>query len=84
MENIFYGGAQEAGRRPGTENLAAITGFAEAVKQISIQKRKRTDILKLRNLFEEKLKKAIPKILINCEKSDRVSSHSNIYFPFIS
>ena len=84
MENILYGGAQESGRRPGTENLVAITGFAEAVKQISIQKKKRTDILRLRNLFEKKLKIAIPEILINCEKTARVPSHSNIYFPFIS
>lgn len=32
MEPLFYGGGQENGLRPGTENMAGIGGFAEATR----------------------------------------------------
>lgn len=31
LQNVFYGGAQERGKRPGTENLPAIAGMAAAL-----------------------------------------------------
>jgi cysteine desulfurase len=84
VENIIYGGAQEARRRPGTENLVAIAGFSEAIRQVSVQKNQIETIKSLRNLFEEKLKKTVPGIIINGGKGDRAVSFSNIYFPFMS
>ena len=34
LEPILFGGSQETNHRPGTENLAAIVGFAKAVEQM--------------------------------------------------
>lgn len=33
VQNVFYGGAQERGKRPGTENLPAIAGMAAALTE---------------------------------------------------
>jgi cysteine desulfurase len=84
VENIIYGGAQEARRRPGTENLVAITGFSEAVRQVAVNKNQIQTMRSLRNLFEEKLKEILPEIIINGEKAERAVNFSNIYFPFMS
>jgi cysteine desulfurase len=84
LKNILYGGGQESTHRPGTENIVAIAGFAEAFKQISIKNDMYKKIANLRNFFEAELKKVIPKIEINGLKAERVITHSNIYFPFLS
>lgn len=84
VENIIYGGAQEARRRPGTENLVAIAGFSEAVRQVAVNKDQIQTMRSLRNLFEEKLKEILPEIIINGEKAERAVNFSNIYFPFMS
>ncbi len=84
VENIIYGGGQEARLRPGTENLVAIAGFSEAIRQVSVHKDQLENMRSLRNLFEEKLKQTIPGIIINGEKAERAVSISNIYFPFMS
>jgi cysteine desulfurase len=84
IDNIQFGGAQESGRRPGTENMIAIAGFARAVQEIKTNSDARKRLTDLRNLFEGQLKKAIPDIAVNGESAPRVPGYSNIYFPFIS
>ncbi len=55
---VFYGGDQEMGLRPGTENLTAISRFAKALKNSQAQKQKEGDRLKkLKNYFINKLSK---------------------------
>jgi len=84
LENLMYGGSQERGRRPGTENIVSILGFSEAVEQLVVQRYERKSIAALRDKLEVELKRLIPEIKINGDESPRVCSHSNIYFPFIS
>lgn len=36
FSSLFYGGSQESSKRPGTENLAGIAGFAAAVSSLSV------------------------------------------------
>ncbi len=84
VERYLHGGSQEAGRRPGTENIAAIGGFAEAVGQLSVQRDERNRIKKLRDTLEAGLEKINPDIIMNGQKSERLFSHSNVYFPMIS
>ena len=81
LQKIFYGGEQEIRRRPGTENIVAIAGFAEAVEQMTIQKSERKRLCALRDEFEKELLNKIPDIKINCQETERVYSISNIYFP---
>jgi cysteine desulfurase len=84
FQQLLYGGGQESNLRPGTENMVSIVGFAEALNQIKKKYDKYNNIVKLRNLFEEKLKKIIPDIKINGFGAKRVNTHSNIFFPFLS
>ena len=84
IDKTLYGGSQEAGRRPGTENVVAIGGFSEAIEQVSIQRAERNRIKNLRDGFEARLKELIPGISVNGNKSERIFSHSNLCFPTIS
>ena len=84
LENILFGGSQESSRRPGTENLTNIIGFAEAV---SLVKNESTSIESMQNLvslFEEKLRKLVGGIEINGGHISRVPGITNIYFPFMA
>ncbi|MBI5401639.1 cysteine desulfurase [Candidatus Wolfebacteria bacterium] len=63
---IVTGGEQEFGLRSGTENTAAIVGFAKAVELAEKNRDKETKrILALKNYFWKKLKKIYPKAQIN-------------------
>jgi cysteine desulfurase len=53
IEPLIHGGAQELRRRAGTENIAAIAGFAAAVVENS------NDIKRLRSLLESQLEPAV-------------------------
>ena len=57
VEPLIVGGGQESGMQAGTENLLAIIGFAEAVKNINIQNYQEK-VLPLKNLLEEGLENA--------------------------
>lgn len=60
IKPLLYGGEQELGLRPGTENLPAILGFAKAVSlPLEIKK-----IEKVRNYLEKRIRE-IPNIKIN-------------------
>ena len=84
IEPIFFGGSQETLRRPGTENLVAIAGFAEALNQMQLNHSNRKLIQSRGILFEKKLKEIIPNLEINGENITRVPGYSNVYFPFMA
>jgi len=82
LKPLIFGGGQEFGLRSGTENVAAIAGFAEAVK---IAKSKRDQetmrLAKLRDYFFNRLKKINSKLKINGSRQFRLPNNLNIYFP---
>jgi cysteine desulfurase len=80
----MYGGSQEISRRPGTENISAIAGFAEAVRQMENDVSFRDSIKYLSVKFEKNLKEIFPNLEINGEKTARIPGISNIYFPFMA
>jgi len=84
IDSILFGGSQELSKRPGTENLPAIVGFAEAIRQMQNNESKRKKIRSLSNLLENELKNTIPNLAINGENIRRAPGYSNIYFPFMS
>ncbi|MBI2625995.1 MAG: cysteine desulfurase, partial [Candidatus Nealsonbacteria bacterium] len=79
---IIYGGGQEQGLRSGTENVSAIVGFGEAVKETQNPR------VKLQNIrirqFRDKLIKTILKIVpgsaLNGSISQRLPNNINISF----
>ncbi len=60
LNNLFYGGSQEYGKRPGTQNTAGIIGFAKAVELLgSLEERQKSGkkISMLRDTFISEIKK---------------------------
>jgi len=92
---LITGGHQEFDLRAGTENVAAIVGFAKAVELAVLLRKKETErISKLAVYFWRELKKIYSKVEINgvdLEKTDflktedyislRLPNILNIYFP---
>jgi len=79
IEPIIYGGGQEKGIRSGTENVASVFGFSEAIKlaekkRISESKR----LTSLRNYFLSKILKEIKDVSINGSLKERLPNNINI------
>ena len=84
LASIISGGNQEFGLRSGTENVAAIVGFGEAVKitaKMRIKEAKR--IAGLKAFFLRETKKTIPNVSINgASDAGRALPHiANINIP---
>ncbi|NGX40846.1 MAG: Cysteine desulfurase IscS [Candidatus Anoxychlamydiales bacterium] len=80
MSPLFFGGPQEFEKRPGTQNLRGIVGFAKAVELLNKYLPKATENMQnLRDHFETTLKNELKDIHINGE-GPRVCNTSNICF----
>ena len=65
LTNLIEGGAQERGKRAGTENVPAIMGMAAALEEACANRRKNTDkLLKLRKMLIDGLSE-IPHSALN-------------------
>lgn len=80
IEPIMFGGHQEQSLRPGTENVAAIVGFGEAVEQIKNEKRKTKNLEKLSDKLLDGILKNIPKTSLNGSCDNRLPNNVNISF----
>lgn len=80
LTNIIYGGAQERGKRAGTENLPAIVGMAAALKEaIDNIDRNIAYVKKLRDKLICGLA-TIPYSTLNGSRYDRLSGNVNFCF----
>lgn len=80
LSNIIEGGAQERGKRAGTENLPAIVGMAVALEEaIANMKQHQETVLKLRERLIEGLSE-IPYSVLNGDREKRLSG--NVHFCF--
>ncbi|MBN2106791.1 MAG: cysteine desulfurase [Deltaproteobacteria bacterium] len=78
---LMTGGHHEQGLRPGTENVAAIGGFAAAAEQaVAKLASESARIAALRDRFEALLLQAISNIAINSRGAPRVPNTSNVCF----
>jgi len=75
LKPIIYGGGQESGLRPGTENVANIVGFGTAISLIKRQK----DIKKLRDKIIKEILK-IPGAKLNGSLQNRLPNNINVSF----
>jgi len=82
MKPLLYGGAQERKRRAGTENVAGIVGFAEAVKlssnHIGEKKRLYRDF---RAMMLSIFKEANISFVVNGHETDALPHILNVSFP---
>jgi cysteine desulfurase len=82
---VFFGGHQERGVRPGTENLAAIVGFGKACELALIRLHEDAAYLEaLRSSFEAALLAGISGCSINGQGAIRLPNTSNVNFPNIN
>ena len=78
--NLMEGGAQERGRRPGTENLPAIAGMAEALREAcSCMAASAEKTAHLRNLLIDGLSR-IPHSRLNGDAEKRLPGNVNFCF----
>ena len=76
---LIHGGGQEFGMRSGTENVAFIAGFAEALRLGQAERFWETKrLLELRRMLEEGIIKNIPKTFINGHPTKRLPNNANI------
>lgn len=79
LEPIMYGGEQEKGLRPGTENVPAIIGLAEAFKIAQKEKNKEVRRLTgLRDYFIKRITTEIPKVFLNGHPLKRLPNNINV------
>jgi cysteine desulfurase len=83
LEPLFHGGSQDRGRRPGTENVAAIVGLARAVE---LAKEEREDECKklsaMRDRFESMILERIPDAVIHGRNAPQRAPHiTNLSVP---
>lgn len=82
IRSFLHGGAQERGRRAGTENVPAAVGFGTAAR---IAAEKMTERIRstssLRDRLERRLLERFPDAAVNGGGADRLPGHLNIRIP---
>jgi len=79
LEPIIFGGGQEMNLRSGTENLAAVTGFAKALELVQKNKNKENArIKKLQKYFFQQILKNIPRVVVNGDLTNRLPNNVNV------
>lgn len=85
LPSFIHGGAQERGKRAGTENVAGAVGMAKALmianKDI-IKKSK--ELSNLRNYFIRRVTTEIPEVMINGHREKRLPGNVNVSFKNVS
>ncbi len=81
LNPLFFGGGQEAGRRPGTENIASAAGFAAALNLC--KRRMESENLRLadlKTLLSAELKILYPDLIVNAEEAETIPQILSISF----
>lgn len=85
IENILFGGGQESGIRPGTENVSNIIGISEAMY---LAEKNRQDfsneLQKLQKYFFQKIEQELPSAKIMGDMKNRIPNNINICIPNIN
>ncbi len=81
---LLVGGAQESGRRAGTENVPAIVGFAKA---LAIAQREAdaltAKLAPLRDMLLDGILAAIPGAVVNGSRTERIAGNVNVSLPSV-
>ena len=84
ISNYIHGGAQESGKRAGTENLTGIVGFGKAAELARLNFDKHVKhCSELRNYLVERILNEIPDTQLNGTMEGRHPGNANITFKFI-
>lgn len=84
ISNYLHGGAQESGKRAGTENLTGIVGFGKAAELAKTNFEEHVQhCSSLRNYFVERILSEIPDTELNGTMEARHPGNANITFKYI-
>lgn len=84
ITNLIHGGAQERGRRAGTENVPGIVGLAKAMELAYTDfEEKNTRIKGLRDKLMNGILNTVPYCKLNGDPVNRLSNNVNISFEFV-
>ena len=76
IEPLFHGGTQDRGRRPGTENVAAVVGFARAA-ELAIAEREQevAHLTRLRDRLEQAILSRVPDAVVHGREARNRAPH---------
>lgn len=81
IQPMFFGGSQESGLRPGTENVSGIVGIGKAAEiRFKRIKRIQQKLLDLRNRFEKLILGLVPEVQVNGGQTYRICNTTNLLF----
>ncbi len=82
LEPLFFGGSQDRGRRPGTENVASAVGLARAM-ELALEEREEhwRTLEAMRDRLEQELMARIPDALVHGRDAKRAPHILNISVP---
>ncbi len=81
LEPLQFGGAQERGLRPGTENVAGIVGLGKALELAQANRQSEMERLTLlRDKFIEGIQSRVEKTRLNGSAKERLCNNVNISF----
>jgi cysteine desulfurase len=81
---LMDGGVQEGGRRPGTENVPAITGLGKAAELAKANMAERTSRLEsLRNRLLSEIPSKIERVIVTGHPTKRLPGHASMCIEFI-
>lgn len=76
IEPLFHGGTQDRGRRPGTENVAAVIGFARAAELAIAEREEEVGRLTaLRDRLERAILTRVPDAVVHGRESNARAPH---------
>jgi cysteine desulfurase len=81
LKSLMYGGYQERGLRPGTENVPGIVGFAKALELAQGDREAEAErLIELRDYMIAEFEKRVPKVRLNGHATERLPNNVNITF----
>ncbi len=81
LNQLLFGGFQEGGFRPGTENVAGIAGIGKAAETRSRNlEQTAVRLAEMRDFFEEEILRAVPQTSVNGNTGKRAPNTTNIMF----
>ncbi len=84
INNFIYGGAQERGKRAGTENTSSIIAMGAAIEKITANMEENTKkVAVMRDKLIDTILKEIPYTRLNGDREKRLPGNVNISFRFI-
>jgi cysteine desulfurase len=82
MQPLFFGGGQDRGRRPGTENVAYAVGFATAAELAVAEREEECARLRaMRERLEHAILQQVPDAIIHGREAERAPHIINISIP---